>query len=174
MSEGCLLWELMKILGLEKNVTFDYVRGRRDFCEILNSAKETIIHIGAHGDVIAGETGLVTPRGALITLEDLDGIWSKRRRKPELVVLSACKAGHIDLVGALSDLGVKNVIAPLHDTYWDDAAVFSAMLYKLLIGEGKSPWIAYRNAICGYREAFGRISGAWRFYENGRYIQVEC
>lgn len=174
MSEGWLLWELMRILGFEKNVKFDYVRGKRHFRELLNEAKETYIHIGAHGDVVSGETNLLTPRGAVITSEDLFGVWSRRRIKPRLLILSACKTGHIDLVRTFSDMGVKNVIAPLHDTYWEDAAVFSTMLYKLLIGEERSPWISYRNAICGYLEAFGSLSGAWRFYENGKHVQVKC
>ena len=174
MSEGWLLWELMRILGFEKNVKFDFVKGKSHFRELLNEAKETYIHIGAHGDVISGETGLLTPREAVITSEDLVGIWRRRRKKPTLIVLSACKTGHIDFVRTFLDLGVKNVIAPLNDTCWDDAAIFSTMLYKLLIGKEMSPWVSYRNAICGYRKTFGKLSGAWRFYENGELNQVEC
>jgi len=174
MSEGWLLWELMRILGYEKNINFEYVRGKRHFLQILNDVKGAYVHIGAHGKVESGTTGLITPRGATIKSEDLEGIWNVRKRKPRLVVLSACEAGHEDLVNAFTDLGVKYVIAPLHDTYWDDAAVFLTMFYKLLIGEEKTPWVSYRNAICGYQQTFKKLSGAWRFYENKNHIQVEC
>jgi len=174
MSEGLLLYELMRILGYENNVELEYVKGKRHFLELLNEAKETYIHIGAHGDVKAGKTTLLTSRGAKITPSDLNDVWIKRKRKPQLIVLSVCHAGHIDLEKAFSKAGVRYVIAPLHETYWDDAAIFSGMFYKLLIGEEKTPWISYRNAKCGFEVTFKNLSGAWRFYKNGRHIQVEC
>jgi len=45
MSEGWLLWELMRILGFRKNVKFNYVRGKRHFLELLDDATQTYIHI---------------------------------------------------------------------------------------------------------------------------------
>jgi hypothetical protein len=174
MSEGWLLWELMRILGYEKNVDFEYIRGKMHFLQLLNDAKGEYVHIGAHGEVESGRTGLLTPRGVAIKPEDLEGTWKSRKRKPRLVVISACEAGHKDLVNAFTELGVKNVIAPLHDTDWEDAAVFLTMFYKLLISEKKTPWVSYRNAICGYRQAFRKLSGAWRFYKNKEHVQVEC
>jgi len=174
MSEGWLLWELMRILGYEKNVSFEYVRGKRHFLHLVNDVKGDYVHIGAHGEVESGTTGLITPRGATIKPEDLEGIWKRRKRKPRLVVISACEAGHKDLVNAFTNLGVKNVIAPLHDTDWEDAAVFLTLFYTLLISEEHTPWVSYRNAICGYRQAFRKLSGAWRFYKNNNHVQVEC
>lgn len=173
MSEGWLLWELMRILELEKKVKFDYVTGKKHFFELLNEVSTKYLHIGAHGDQDKGQTGLLTPRGAFITSDDIEEKWLCRK-KPELVVLSACKAGRVELINKISNLGVKYVIAPLNDTYWEDAAVFLTMFYKILLSDEKSPWISYRNAYCGYKEAFGKISGAWRFYNYGELVQVDC
>ena len=165
-SEGGLLWELMRILGFEMHVRFERVKGKKHFFEVLEGTKERYIHIGAHGEFSSVETSLLTPRGARIYPEEIEGPWAKRRRKPLLAVLFACHTGHIDFIRAFSEAGCRYVIAPLHETDWDDAALFSSIFYKLLLGERKNPWFSYKKALLGCKAAFSRLSGAWRFYEN--------
>ena len=172
-SEGWLLWELMRILELKSYVRFEKVRGKSDFLNLLDSARENYIHIAAHGVRHRGRTSLLTPKEAKIFPEELKGLWATRRRKPELIVLSACYAGHADLIKPLSDAGCRYIIAPLNETYWDDAALFSTIFYKILLSEGKSPWISYKRAILGVKAAFSNLSGAWRFYKKGRPIFIE-
>ncbi len=172
-SEGWLLWELMRILELKKHVRFEKASGKRAFFNLLNNARENYIHIGAHGIRHRGKTCLLTPREAKIFPEELEDLWINRRKRPELVVLSACYAGHIDLVKPFTEAGCRYVIAPLHETYWDDAALFSTIFYKSLLGEKKTPWISYKRAILGVKAAFSKLSGAWRFYENGKPIFLE-
>jgi len=172
-SEGWLLWELMRILGLRKYVRFPKVKGKEDFLNLLDDASEDYIHIGAHGVRYRRRTSLLTPRKAQIFPEDLKGLWVTKRKKPELVVLSACYAGHSDLVKSFSEAGCRYIIAPLHETYWDDAALFSAIFYKILLGERKSPWISYKRAMRGVKAAFSDLSGAWRFYRYGKPVPIE-
>jgi len=44
-------------------------------------------------------------------------------------------------------------LAPLHETLFEDAAVFLALFYKLLIGERSSPWIAFKNTMGGLSQS---------------------
>ncbi len=173
MSETWLLWELIRIFELTKEVEFSYARGKKHFFELLNHVNSNYLHIGGHGVRENGRTYLVTPRGVYISTEEIKENWVCNCI-PELVVLSACQSGHIDLVKTLVEKGVRYVIAPLYDTYWEDAAVYLPFFYKLLLSEGKTPRVSYRNSICGYKEAFRKISGAWRFYEDGNFISVDC
>lgn len=68
------------------------------------------------------------------------------------------------MVRAFSDAGCKYCIAPLKDTSFEDAAVFLAVFYKLIIGEKKTPWIAFRNSIVGLSQSLPKLSEAWSFY----------
>jgi hypothetical protein len=66
----------------------------------------------------------------------------------------------------------SGVFATLHETLFEDAAVFLTIFYKLLIGEKSSPWIAFRNAIAGASSSLPQLSGAWGFYEWGKKFLV--
>jgi len=79
-SEGWLLWELMRILGLKRKVRFEKVRGKRHFFELLQDAREDYIHIAAHGEYRSGRTRLLTPKGAEILPEELENLWVGRRK----------------------------------------------------------------------------------------------
>ncbi|MDH5793935.1 MAG: hypothetical protein OEZ18_05180 [Candidatus Bathyarchaeota archaeon] len=50
MSEGWLLWELMRILGYEKRTNLKIIGGSNRLLEELKNAEERFIHISAHGD----------------------------------------------------------------------------------------------------------------------------
>ena len=173
MSEGQLLWELMRILGYEKHTRLEITKGKNHFLGELNRVNAKYLHIAAHGDVdIKKGTYIVTPRRGRVYANDLVDFWREKDEVeiPELVVISACKAGHIDLVKVFSRMGCRYCIAPLHDTYWEDAVVFLVMFYRLLIGEECTPWISYRNTMIGLDETLPRMRGAWSFYEWGEKI----
>ena len=176
MSEGSLLWELMRTLGYEKRTNLKMITSGNRLIKALGNAEEQYIHISAHGDFHQTRgTYLKTPKKGKVYSSDLDGIWTGRKKSeiPSLVVMSACKAGHIDMVRAFSSAGCRYCLAPLHETFFEDAAVFLALFYKLLIGERSSPWIAYRNTVIGLSQSLPKLSGAWSFYEWGEKCFIQ-
>jgi hypothetical protein len=176
MSEGLLLWELMRILGYKKRTNFKIIGGSNRLREELTNAQEQYIHISAHGDFHSTRgTYLKTLRKGKVYSSNLNEIWvgKKASEIPRLVVLSACEAGHIDMVRAFSDAGCRYCLAPLHETFFEDAAVFFAVFYKLLIGEKSSPWIAFRNTVIGLSQSLLKLSGAWSFYEWGEKCFIQ-
>jgi len=176
MSEGWLLWELMRILGYEKRTNLKMIGDPNCLVEELESAEERHIHISAHGNFHQTRgTYLKTPRNGKVYSSDLSGIWAGRKKSeiPRLVVLSACEAGHIDMVRAFSNAGCRYCLAPLHETFFEDAAVFLALFYKLLLGEKSTPWIAFRNTVAGLSHSLPKLSGAWSFYEWGEKCLIQ-
>jgi len=176
MSEGSLLWELMRILGYGEWTNYKIITNRNRLIKELANSEERYIHISAHGDFHQTRgTYLKTPRKGKVYSSDLDEIWASRKKSeiPILVVMSACEAGHIDMVRAFSKAGCRYFLAPLHETFFEDAAVFLALFYRLLIGERSSPWIAYRNAAIGLCQSLPGLSGAWSFYEWGEKCLIQ-
>ena len=176
VSEGWLLWELMRILGYEEQTNFKIIGGPNRLIEELENADGQYIHISAHGDFSPTRgTYLKTPRRGKIYCTDLKGVWAGKKKSeiPRLVVLSACNAGHIDMVRAFSDAGCRYCIAPLHETFFEDAAVFLALYYKLLIGEKSSPWLAFKNTMSGLSQSLPKLSGAWSFHEWGEKCFIQ-
>ena len=170
VSEGQLLWELMRILGYEELTTLEVVTGPNRLIEKLENAKERYIHISAHGDFHQTRgTYLKTARKGRVYSSDLNELWAGKKKSeiPELVVLSACEAGHIDMVRAFSNAGCRYCLAPLHEPSFADAAVFLTLYYRLLIGEQNSSWIAFKNTVGGLSYSLPKLSGAWSFYEWG-------
>ena len=76
------------------------------------------------------------------------------------------------MVKTLSDAGCRYCLAPLHEPSFADAAVFLTLFYRLLIGEGSSPWVAFRNAMRGFSSVLPTQTGAWSFYEWGEKRQI--
>jgi hypothetical protein len=176
LSEGRLLWELMRILGYEKRTNLKIIGGPNRLLEELENAEESFIHISAHGDFHQTRgTFLETPRKGKVYSSDLIGMWAGKRRSeiPSLVVLSACEAGHVDMIRAFSDAGCRYCLAPLHETFFEDAAIFLGLFYKLLIGEKNSPWIAFKNTMTGLSQSLPKLSGAWSFYECGEKCFIQ-
>lgn len=175
MSEGRLLRELMRILGFEKRTKFTVIGNKNRFLRELEEMEEPYLHISAHGDFdpVKG-TWINIPDGKKVYSSDLHGLWEHKSKSkiPRLVVFSACKTGHVDMARAFSDAGCQYCIAPLHETTWEDAAVFSTIFYKLLIGEGRSPWVSFKNMMFGVSNALPRLSGAWSFYKLGEKLNV--
>jgi hypothetical protein len=175
MSEGRLLRELMRILGFERQTRFLLISGKMDLLRKMENMKEPYLHISAHGEFNSQKgTWINVPHSGKVFPSDITGLWKQRAkpRIPVFVVLSACETGHVDMVRAFSEAGCQYCIAPLHETYWEDAAVFSTVFYKLLIGEGMSPWVSFRKTMRGISYALPRLSGAWSFCEWGKRLSV--
>jgi len=175
MSEGRLLRELMRILGFEKRTRLAVISDKNSFLRELEEVGEPHLHISAHGDFDSSRgTWINIPCGEKVYSSDLHDLWEARARSkiPKLVVLSACKTGHVDMVRSFSDAGCQYCIAPLHETSWEDAAVFSTFFYKLLIGEGRSPWVSFKKTIFGISTALPRLSGAWSFFKWGEKLMI--
>jgi hypothetical protein len=175
MSEGWLLWELIRILRYRHRTSFINPRGKKHFLGELEKARGRYLHIASHGRYsrLKG-TYLVTPRRGKVYSSELRDLWKGKNggAVPDLVVLSACKAGHVDMVRAFSEAGCRYCVAPLHEVLWEDAAVFLVMFYKFLLGEDSTPWIAFKNTVVGLSTVLPRISGAWSFYEWGNKCMV--
>ena len=175
MSEGRLLRELMRILGFEKRTRFRSISNRDRFLKELEDMEEPYLHISAHGDFDpARGTWIKFPLYDKIYSSDLRDVWENKSKSriPKLVVLSACETGHVDMVRVFSNNGCQYCIAPLHEPTWEDAAVFSTMFYKLLIGEERSPWVSFKKAVFGISNALPRLSGAWSFYRWGEKLSA--
>lgn len=176
-SEGNLLYELMKILDYEDRVIFPSTLGKGVFLDKLANAEQEYIHISTHGSYGVRGTSLQVQRKRKgrymkIKASDISSIWEDRDYKPELTVLSACHAGHRDMIDSFTEAGCNNIIAPIRETNWDYAALFSALFYKSLLGDGRHPWKAYTKAWKGMNTAFPNTSGKWRFYKKGTYCPI--
>ena len=168
-----MMLELMRILGFAKQTRYMRIRGKADFLSAVDRAAEPYIHISAHGDFKPFKgTWIDLPRRGRLYPQDISELWQDRdvSSTPGLIVMSACETGHVDMVRAFSSVGCKHCIAPLHETYWEDAALFSTMFYKLLVGERNSPWISYKKTMAAVSFAVPRLTGAWSFYEWGEKV----
>lgn len=178
-SESLLLWELVRILEPRVSLRIAKVRGRRGFVEELKNADELFIHISAHGKYRKGKrvrgAFICFPSGGSFNTDDLKGLWATRSRskKPKLVVLSACETGRQDMARALYEAGCRYFIAPLHKTYWFDAAIFLTIFYRLLLVENHTPWVSFKKTDITLKHIFPTLTGAWSFYNRGEKVLYE-
>lgn len=179
-SESSLLIELIRILEpTPMELRIVKVRGRSGFLRELENSNELCIHISAHGKHRKGKrargTFIYFPSGKRVDTNDLKRVWAGRSisKKPRLVVLSACETGHQDMARALYEAGCRYFIAPVHDTYWFDAAIFLTIFYRLLFVEGHGPWVAFKKTDYALKRIFPNLTGAWSFYDRGQKILYE-
>ena len=86
MSEGQLLWELMRILGYEGLTTLEIVSGPNRLVEKLRNAKEKYIHISAHGNFHKTRGNyLKTARKGRVYSSDLYELWTGKKKSEMLV-----------------------------------------------------------------------------------------
>ncbi|MFH0748757.1 MAG: CHAT domain-containing protein [Candidatus Bathyarchaeota archaeon] len=177
LSEGRFLYELMRILGYQKLTTLELVDGPKRLIEKLENNAEQYVHISAHGNYHKTRgTYLKTERKGRVYSRDLSELWAGKSRSkiPELVVISACEAGHIDMVRTFSNAGCRYCLAPLHEPLFADAAVFLTLFYRLLIGEKNRPWIAYKNSVEGLFKGLPTVLATWNFYEWGEKKKLDA
>jgi len=157
-SEGQFLHEYIKILNRQRTKAWEekpvdnylyHIRGATKGTHSLDVhlkyALTKTIHISAHGGTYkdTGETFLEAGNSEF-NQESLRGIWSEwpESERPRLIVLSACQAGHKDLIEAFADggNGCRYCIAPVLPADWERAAMFSALFYTFLFyGEPHFP-----------------------------------
>lgn len=180
-SEGEFLEQYIKILNHQleargKEPVYLYFRHVRSPTKSPDSLKVRLkypytytLHISAHGGLNedAGQTVLQVGKG-LFTLEDLKGLWEDipENERPLLIVLSACQAGHLDLIRALSQEGCRYCIAPVFETDWEKAALFSALFYTYLFCEQMRPVAAFQKA----KSRLPELTGWWKMFDNGKEI----
>lgn len=131
------------------------------------------IHISAHGnrDEKTHETYLWAGNSPF-RLRNLKGVWSEfnEEDKPLLLVLSACSAGHVDLIKAFADEGCRYCIAPVFETDWEKAALFSALFYTYLFygehAEPMRPVTAFRKA----KTRLPKLTGWWKMFDYGKEL----
>lgn len=149
--------------------------GMTDLQTGIKFAYYSTIHISAHGppDDYKGPTYLMAGNSPF-TIDDLKGIWSEREEKgeekPLLVFLSACHAGHKDLIKAFATEGCKYCIAPAFGTPWEKAALFSSLFYTyLFLGPYGSKYkpMEIRPAFEKAKNSLPKLTGNWKIFVNG-------
>jgi len=188
-SEGKFLDEYMNILNHQRQASRPRQKpvwhkrylvrsptgGGSDLQTLIRYAYYSTIHISAHGppDEYKGPTYLMVGNREF-TIDDLKGIWSKREEKgeekPLLVFLSACHAGHKDLIKAFAAEGCKFCIAPVLGTPWEKAALFSALFYTYLFygpyGSKYKP-MEIRPAFEKAKKSLPNLTGNWKIFVDG-------
>jgi hypothetical protein len=142
--------------------------------------------VSAHGrtDKDTGETYLVAGKG-FFEKKLLKGIWAEEPEewRPKLIVLSACEAGHKDMIEAFVDggMGCRYCIAPVFPADWERAALFSALFYTYLfygeprtpkLGEPLPPLKPY-EPVAAFKKAknrLPRLTGWWKMFDYGKEI----
>lgn len=177
-SEAEFLEKYMEIINHQlraynrKEVEFELRRvyGSWKLREALKYADQYTIHVSSHGDVDKnGRTYLDLSHGKLYA-EDLKDVWEdfKKSERPLLLILSACRAGHKDLIEALSRNGSRYCIAPVFDPNWEHAALFSTFFYTYLLLERMRPVTAFRKTV----RILPELTGKWKMYDRGKEITV--
>jgi len=186
-SEGEFLWQYIRILNHQleasrKKPVDCYLRhvrsptgGTSSLYDWLKYAYTQTIHVSAHGskDKETGKTYLIAGNSPF-TLEHLEGIWSEREDddKPLLIMLSACSAGHLDLIKAFAKEGCRYCIAPVFETDWEKAALFSALFYTYLFygsGSHANP-LRPRAAFDKAKSRLPELTGWWKMFDYGKEL----
>lgn len=179
-SEVAFLEEYMQILNHQlraerkKEVDFDsqLIYGKRRLKEAFENAYYYTIHVSSHGEFDKKKrmTYLDTSRGRLYSgdLKLKPGLWSELedKYKPLLLVLSACGAGHKDLISAFAEAGCRYCVAPVLDTNWEHAALFSTFFYTYLFLKRNRPTVAFSNTI----DAMPELTGKWKIFDRGKEL----
>lgn len=179
-SEGKLVFELLRIVDYGQEVNIEgplWIGKKSDFFAELERTEAYSIHISSHGGHDKEGSYLKFPYGGKVYAKNLEGLWEDRseRKTPILIALSACYAGHEDLIKAFSDAGCRYCIAPRKGPFWHNAALFWMKFYTVLyLREGgkkrrSGPWIAFRNA----KKALPKESKKWSFFDRGVEFTVE-
>ena len=196
-SEGKFLDQYVRILNHQRQSTkppmesvhpyYHHIRGpkrgKHNLDIDLKYALGRTIHISAHGifDKKNGETVLCAGNG-LFRLKDLEEVVSEWEKEVPnyhlLVVLSACEAGHLDLIRTLSPRGCMYRIAPVFSTDWEKAALFSALFYTyLFVGELRVEDGKLRAHPMEVPAAFHKaktrlpeLTGGWKLFKNGQEV----
>jgi len=180
-SEGKLLHELMNILGFGQSTKLKYISGKDDFRlkiqEVYKDVDAPIyLHISAHGTYLEGKTWIEVSSAErkMRIYSNQISLWLSKRMKPfHLVFLSACEVGHSKMADALFKASCPYYIGPMHEVEWEDAAIFSALYYRLLLrGPVYSPWISFRNTYIALSKALPKLRGGWSFFERGKRRKV--
>lgn len=197
-SEGQFLHQYIKILNRqrvqwEEDPVKNYLHriqgatgGVRSLDTYLKYALTQTIHVSAHGRTYedTGETYLVA-RNSEFNKELLKDMWAEQPEKdrPKLIVLSACEAGHKDMIEAFADggKGCRYCIAPVFPADWERAALFSALFYTYLFyGEPHSPRprkplppLKPYEPVTAFKKAkkrLPRLTGWWKMFDYGTEI----
>ena len=177
-SEAEFLEKYMEIINHQlsadnrKEVSFEVQRlyGSRKLREALKYADQYTIHVSSHGDVDKNDRTYLDLSYGKLYAEDLRDIWVdfKESERPLLLILSACRAGHKDLIEALSTNGCRYCIAPMFDPNWEHAALFSTFFYTYLLLERMRPVTAFRKTVRSLPE----LTGKWKMYDKGKEISL--
>ena len=151
----------------EVEIQSQRIYGPKVLVDSLKFAYQYTIHVSSHGDVDDDDTYLDLSRGELYA-DDLRGIWEEfeEDERPLLLVLSACCAGHKDLIQAVSEKGCRYCIAPVLPTNWEHAALFSTFFYTYLLLGQMRPVAAFRKAVRSLPE----LTGKWKMYDRGKEV----
>jgi hypothetical protein len=154
-SEGEFLAEYFRVLGVQAELI--PIRSRVRLKEELTRPGAGYIHISAHGGVTDQGTSFWISDWSWLSAGEL--VDFRRSLQGRVVVATACQTGKADMGRRLLALGCKYYIAPRRDTYWADAAVFSALLYRHHFDRGLTMDRAYKLS-----KEQAHAKGDWQLY----------
>jgi len=175
-SEGQFLEEYLHILNRqlrvdrarEVDVKLKHLFSPRTLRMELKYAYQYTIHLSSHGNVNRKGESFLDLRYGKLYANDLRNMWEEYQEdeRPLLIVLSACCAGHKDLIEAVSTNGCRYCIAPKLSTNWEHAAIFCTFFYTYWFLRRMRPVAAYHKTI----RVLPSLTGKWMMFDRGKEI----
>lgn len=161
-SEAAILDNFLRMVFYDRRdrATIYRVTGKGQLLRYLEGKRDLdgyqFVHVSAHGE--PDQVALRLPKGHLYAADLRPGCFAGKT-----VSFSSCAMGHkafADQVVAAT--GAENVIAPLHDVYYADAALWFMNFYFLVLDAGYTP----RNAFFRVNRMLSdKVKGGFQFYQ---------
>jgi hypothetical protein len=160
-NEAVILDNFLKMVFFDQRdkVTIYRVTGKTQLLNYLDKKRDLdeyqFVHFSAHGEPDEGSLRL--PRGHLFAADLKSGCFEGKT-----VLFSCCAMGHMDFATqVIEQTGAENMIAPLHDVYFADAALWFVNFYYLVLDSGYSPLDAYQRV---NRMLSDKVKGGFKLY----------
>jgi hypothetical protein len=160
-SEAAILDHFLRMVFYDRRdrVTIYRVTGKTQLLNYLEKKRDLdeyqFIHFSAHGE--PEEDSLRLPRGHLLAGDLRLGCFEGKT-----VSFSSCAMGRKSFATQVIErTGASNMIAPLHDVFYADAALWFMNFYYLVLDSGYSPKSAFQRVNGMLSD---KIKGGFRFY----------
>lgn len=160
-SEGRIINEFVNILNVQNkdNIYIEYhdrLPRKEDILDIFHNYEWDYIHIAAHGT----ETAFHLPKGK-IDLKDLLEI----EFHCTLLLSTGCNTGTMEFGDIMRQQGCESYIAPNRAVYYNDAVLFSLLVYNHIFFESYAQKPNLKSVKTGFDKAVKR-------YENKSSFQL--
>ena len=160
-NEAAILDHFLRMVFFDRRdtVTIYPVTGKTQLINYLDKKRDLdeyqFIHFSAHGE--SEEDSLRLPRGHLFAKDLKPGCFEAKT-----VSFSSCAMGRKEFATqVINHTGAENMIAPLYDVYYADAALWFMNFYYLVLDSGYSPVSAFQRVNCMLSD---KVKGGFKFY----------